>query len=706
MKARIALFVIFLAVASMADIPRTIQYQGKLTDMSGIGENDTLDMRFRVFDVETGGDSLWAMTVADVPILHGLFDVNIGPIDLPFNEQYWLEIIVAGNTLSPRVQLTTSPYSFRAAVADSFTGGVPPWTQDTMVAHWDSLRGMPADIADGDQFDTTIAHWGTVRDIPADIADGDQIDTMIAHWDSIRGIPDNLGNSDSIWSKDAAISDTIVLMANAKIHGELIADSIQAVGENIILDDHIDIHGCASLYKHPIEVFYTEGFESGDPPTGWWEFDAEGDADLSYVSLSSNPSGFSPTEGTKMVQFNSWDCGWDDSIKLQQITGFSTIGYSSIVVSFDMLHSLGWSYTNDRVSLRYSINGSSWITAGTFNRYDGFTSGWKTHSIELPDTLSDRPVIYLSFLFVSGDGGNIHVDNLIVSGSSPAHVEFARICEDGVDFDSDVTANSFIGDGSALTGIDLDDEDWIVSGTKLYSNVSGNVGIGTTDPIDLLHVEGFDDTFGANDSVFISLRNRCNSDNALAGIRFKSHSGDGNNFYKSAIAFQRNNTWGRGDLHFIMNNEENDLNAGISATKMTLTGSGLLGIGTRTPNSPLTFANSTGDGFDEWSDYKILLYTRSTPQGSYGIGIKDYTVAFNSFRDFDFDQEGATVMTIQNGKMGIGTTAPARQLHISEVMRLEPIPSAPSSPSEGDIYMDSTTHKLMVYDGTTWQACW
>jgi len=56
--------------------------------------------------------------------------------------------------------------------------------------------------------------------------------------------------------------------------------------------------------------------------------------------------------------------------------------------------------------------------------------------------------------------------------------------------------------------------------------------------------------------------------------------------------------------------------------------------------------------------------------------------------------------------VGIGTKTPARSLHVSDVMRLQPRAIAPSSPAEGDIYMNSSTHKLMVYDGTTWQACW
>jgi hypothetical protein len=92
--------------------------------------------------------------------------------------------------------------------------------------------------------------------------------------------------------------------------------------------------------------------------------------------------------------------------------------------------------------------------------------------------------------------------------------------------------------------------------------------------------------------------------------------------------------------------------------------SGNVGIGTTTPNSKLTFSNSIGNGFDEWSDYKMLLYTDATPQQSYGIGIKGNTLAFNSDRDYDFDQDGSTVMTIQEGKVGIGTESPRALLDL------------------------------------------
>lgn len=59
-----------------------------------------------------------------------------------------------------------------------------------------------------------------------------------------------------------------------------------------------------------------------------------------------------------------------------------------------------------------------------------------------------------------------------------------------------------------------------------------------------------------------------------------------------------------------------------------------------------------------------------------------------------------------NGSAGINVQRPVRDLHVKDVIRLEPRPQAPDDPSEGDIYMDSSDHKLKVYNGTEWKECW
>jgi hypothetical protein len=62
--------------------------------------------------------------------------------------------------------------------------------------------------------------------------------------------------------------------------------------------------------------------------------------------------------------------------------------------------------------------------------------------------------------------------------------------------------------------------------------------------------------------------------------------------------------------------------------------------------------------------------------------------------------------TKEHSNVAVGTISIANKLNVTEVIRLQPALSAPPSPLEGDMYMDSNSHKLMVYDGTMWQACW
>ena len=127
-----------------ADVPQIISYQGKLTDSkSGVAMNGAYDITFRMYSSEDDISALWSETHRDVPVKNGLFSVMLGTISpfapaLDFSQQYYLEVEVDGNVLTPRFQLGASPYAL----------GIPGFgARDGQVLKWNEEAGrwLPAD---------------------------------------------------------------------------------------------------------------------------------------------------------------------------------------------------------------------------------------------------------------------------------------------------------------------------------------------------------------------------------------------------------------------------------------------------------------------------------------------------------------------------------------------------------------------------------
>ena len=101
----------------------TINYQGYLTDSSGNPVNDPLDMVFRLYNVESGGDALWIETQSAVAVSDGLFSVLLGSVTpisteiIANNNDLWLGIAVGGDEeMSPREKIASAPYAMLANV--------------------------------------------------------------------------------------------------------------------------------------------------------------------------------------------------------------------------------------------------------------------------------------------------------------------------------------------------------------------------------------------------------------------------------------------------------------------------------------------------------------------------------------------------------------------------------------------------------------
>lgn len=117
-----------LPLAGNADVPNLINYQGMLTDGEGAPVTDfALPMTFRIYNVVTGGTPLWEEN-QDVNIQDGIYNVllgsgstTIGSFDpaLFSAAGRWLEVVVNGEALEPRQQVTSVAFSFQAEKAVS-----------------------------------------------------------------------------------------------------------------------------------------------------------------------------------------------------------------------------------------------------------------------------------------------------------------------------------------------------------------------------------------------------------------------------------------------------------------------------------------------------------------------------------------------------------------------------------------------------------
>jgi len=112
-----------LTPAAGAAIPETMSYQSVLLDAGGVPVlDDDYSLTFKIYTTPAGPGPLWTETQV-VPVEDGIFYVILGDavaLDLLFDVPYWLGIQVGGDAeLTPRLELTSTPYAHRAKYADT-----------------------------------------------------------------------------------------------------------------------------------------------------------------------------------------------------------------------------------------------------------------------------------------------------------------------------------------------------------------------------------------------------------------------------------------------------------------------------------------------------------------------------------------------------------------------------------------------------------
>jgi len=109
---------------SFAEVPCKINYQGRLIK-DNVPVDGTKTMVFSIYAVATGGSPIWTSENVSVEVHNGLFRYVLGTdggdlssIDWTAGQALYLQVMVDGETLTPREELSAYPYAINSHLLD------------------------------------------------------------------------------------------------------------------------------------------------------------------------------------------------------------------------------------------------------------------------------------------------------------------------------------------------------------------------------------------------------------------------------------------------------------------------------------------------------------------------------------------------------------------------------------------------------------
>jgi hypothetical protein len=118
---KILLGILLIGSLFAATSTQSLSFQGKLLDNSGVAVNGVRSMTFTLYPQSAGGASVPnAMWSQSVNVQNGIYAVELdaSAVDLTMVSEAWMEVTVAGETLTPRIHLTSSAFAQKAATAN------------------------------------------------------------------------------------------------------------------------------------------------------------------------------------------------------------------------------------------------------------------------------------------------------------------------------------------------------------------------------------------------------------------------------------------------------------------------------------------------------------------------------------------------------------------------------------------------------------
>ncbi|GEM_PF-6740600 len=116
--ATLVLSLLFAGIALAAIPTQAIPFTGRLALANGSAITQAFNFTFNIYSVFSGGAVLWNYTTEIQPTANGIVYAELN-ISLPFDQRYWLEVVVNGTTLSPRRELGVRPWAIIANTSDN-----------------------------------------------------------------------------------------------------------------------------------------------------------------------------------------------------------------------------------------------------------------------------------------------------------------------------------------------------------------------------------------------------------------------------------------------------------------------------------------------------------------------------------------------------------------------------------------------------------
>ncbi|MFH1618521.1 MAG: hypothetical protein ABIG11_01300, partial [bacterium] len=209
-----------------AAVPVKFTYQGNIRQ-SGARVIGNRSMAFRIYSSSDGAVPLWTGPALSVAVSTGVFRVDLEPAGLDWESgSLWLELEVEGVKLSPREELTASPYAINslyhsgkryatsaAAPASPVLGDLWLDSNVNMLKFWDGATWMPASSAAPASHAITHAAGG-----------GDPI-TSLGAYTVTGNVTFNAGTSIGVGAGSAGLAVSTNIIAAGSVTGTLFSGS-------------------------------------------------------------------------------------------------------------------------------------------------------------------------------------------------------------------------------------------------------------------------------------------------------------------------------------------------------------------------------------------------------------------------------------------------------------------------------------------------